>query len=48
MYSSGRIKTLVLEEKDPKIKPQAGHPPGKAYSKPRIEYEECMKTPLEK
>ena len=26
---------------------RVSHPLGKAYPKPRIEYEECMKTPLE-
>ena len=46
MYSHARIKTF-LSQKGPEIKPQARHPLGKGIAKPRIEYEECMKTPLE-
>lgn len=46
MYSHARIKTF-LSQKGPEIKPQARHPLGKGIAKPRIEYEECMKTGFE-
>ncbi|PHQ30618.1 hypothetical protein CJ305_06590 [Leeuwenhoekiella nanhaiensis] len=50
LYSYNRIYLLICIANLGRVKDgsQAGQLPGKGIAKPRIEYEECMKTGFEK